>query len=150
MLIIVIHIQLLIFIYLIMLIQEAKKFSKPYIDQIAEITKPHVEKVRTTLKPYTKRAVHAYGSFLESATTYHRQVCGSFLITFQFQFLLDAISGRPIVPWAVGVAVVKRHTLIWTSGIQLMFVHIFSPVLSLASRCSMPSCLWLPWDMPLF
>lgn len=55
-------------------LQEAKKFSKPYVDQVATATKPHVDKVRATIKPYTKKTIHYYKEFLESASTYHHQV----------------------------------------------------------------------------
>ncbi|EOA16656.1 hypothetical protein CARUB_v10004835mg [Capsella rubella] len=53
---------------------QAKKFSKPYVDQVATTTKPHVDKIKVAMKPYTTKVIIVYTEFLESATTYHHQV----------------------------------------------------------------------------
>ncbi|PKA57871.1 hypothetical protein AXF42_Ash012410 [Apostasia shenzhenica] len=54
--------------------QEAKKFSKPYIDQLTNKAKPHVEKVQVVTDPYRERAAQAYKKLVKTIVTYHNQV----------------------------------------------------------------------------
>ncbi|XP_073002175.1 uncharacterized protein [Typha latifolia] len=53
---------------------EAKRFSEPYIKQIATVAKPYVEKVQLVIEPYKKHVASAFAKLLESASMYHHQV----------------------------------------------------------------------------
>lgn len=69
-----------------MLWQEAKKFTDPYIDQVAMVTRPHLDKVSVVLQPCAEKVIYAYGQFIRTATFYHHEV---WLCTYDFMYNIN-------------------------------------------------------------
>ncbi|KAK4785607.1 hypothetical protein SAY86_002296 [Trapa natans] len=101
--------------------QEANKFSKPYIDQVATVAKPHVEKVKVSMEPYKKEAIHAYWKFLQSASTYHKQIRGHVQETLKKHEITRPLATREFEWFAASVLLVL-------------------PIISLSRICSAVFC----------
>ncbi|XP_074334475.1 uncharacterized protein LOC141671927 isoform X2 [Apium graveolens] len=101
-------------------IQEAKKVSKPHIDQVASIAKPHVDKVHGALEPYLKEVVYAYGKFLEYATAYHQEAQGTLEEYFKKHELTRAIANKELV-WFMASALLALPVIILLRICSTMF-----------------------------
>lgn len=127
----------ILFLFFLVLAQEVKKFSKPYIDQVATVTKPHVEKARVVLKPYTKKLVRTYGKFLKSAARYHHTV--PFMHSSPLRYKLSEYRCMDCGNWFTGLCFeVSMYCMLYILTQKFEFSLFFSIPTSPSLRVGFP------------